>query len=59
MSMINEELQKQQDADIGAAIKKVLGAQTAVINAGEERKRIAAEQKLAEIAELRVHGWDY
>jgi hypothetical protein len=35
MSMINEELQRQQDKDIGAAIRKVFGDGVPTIDAKE------------------------
>jgi hypothetical protein len=64
MSEISRGLLAQQAADeapdVGKVIKKLLGAQTAVVNAEDEKKRFDAEQqKLAEIAELRANGWDY
>jgi hypothetical protein len=64
MSEISRGLLAQQAADeapdVGNLIKKLLGAQAAVINAEEEKKRFDAEQqRLVEIAELRANGWDY
>lgn len=35
MSMINEELRKQQEKDVGAAIRKVLGDDVPVIKPGD------------------------
>lgn len=43
MSQINEELQRQMSADVGAAIKKVFGENTPAIDA----KQINAEEREA------------
>lgn len=57
MSMINEELQKQQDKDIGAAMRKVFGEDTPTIDANQinEQERIAAE-KAALLAKERLRA---
>ena len=48
MSMINEELRKQQEKDVGAAIRKVLGDDVPVIKSGD----IDAEERKARIDRL-------
>lgn len=60
MSMINEELQRQQDKDIGAAIRKVFGDGVPTIDAKEieaqEEARKSLDEKLQRLQQERARA---
>lgn len=53
MSMINEELQKQERADMGAVMKKLLGGSVPVI---DSRAVDEEERRVLELAHKRLMG---